>query len=385
MHIGTPLAEIGQRAGLPEPAHHARSANRGGRRFVGEPLERGQVDRLGRKPQHRVVGRRLEIGDQRSQRIEARFGIAPEKMSQRGEAMLLDRIDLFLGKLGRRAMLRHARQRAESAVALVPARTSGDLRHLGRQQTAHADAVELGQPGKGDVIDIEIEPHADRVGRDDVVDLAALEERDLLVAGFGTECSHHHCRPAAKPPQHLGDGVDLVGAEGHDRAARRQARELARPDMRQGGKPRPVRYLRFGDQLAHQRFERGRAEQHRFLTAAGVQQPVGKDMAALAIGTDLRFVKRHECRPGSVARHGFGGAAHIARILGFDPFFTRDQRDGIIALDRPDPVVDLARQQPQRKAHAAARMRDHALDREMRLAGVRGPEDRLDRAALHAP
>src|SRR6185295_3915815 len=44
-------------------------------------------------------------------------------------------------------------------------------------------AVELAIGGEGDVIDIEIEPHADGVGGDQVVDVAGLVERDLGVAG----------------------------------------------------------------------------------------------------------------------------------------------------------------------------------------------------------
>ena len=80
--------------------------------------------------------------------------------------------------------------------------------------------------------DVEVEAHADGVGRDDVVDLALLEEFDLLVACFGAQRAHHHCRPAAMTPQHFGDGVDLVGREGDHRAALGQARKL--PGARMG-------------------------------------------------------------------------------------------------------------------------------------------------------
>ena len=51
----------------------------------------------------------------------------------------------------------------------------------------------------------------------------------------------------------------------------------------------------------------------------------------------------------------------------------------LLALHRDDPVVDLARQQPQRKADDARRMAAHPLDREVGLAGVGGPENGPDR------
>ena len=385
MDIGPALAEVGQRAGFPEPPHHSGAAHIGGHGFLGQALERGEIDRLRCEPQRGISGRGLEIGDQCGERRETRLGLAPVQMRERRETMLLDRVDLFLGELGRSPMLGRTRQRTEGPVTLVAARTPGDLRHLGWQQAAQPHAVELAQPGEGDMVHIEIEPHPDGVGGDDVIDLAILEQCDLLVARFGAQCAHHHRRAAAEPPQHLGHGVNLLRAEGDDGAARRQPRQLARSDMRERGKARAIGNLGFGDQLPHQRLERGRAQQHGFLAAARVEQPVGEDMAALAVGTDLRFVQGHERGPRTVARHGFGGAAHIACALGLDAFLARNQRDCRIAFDRAHPVVDLAREQPQRKAHASARMRNHALDRQMRLAGIGGPEDRLDRAILHAP
>ena len=53
------------------------------------------------------------------------------------------------------------------------------------------------------------------------------------------------------------------------------------------------------------------------------------------------------------------------------PVIERD-RLGADALD--ELVVDLAREQPQRQADDAGRMREHALDGEMRLAGIGRPE-----------
>ncbi len=254
-------------------------------------------------------GRGLEIGDQRGKRIEARFGFAPEQLGQRRETMLLDRVDFFLGKFGRGPAADPAAQRPEGAVALVASRAPGNLRHFGRDQPPGADPVELGQPGKGDVGDIEVEPHPDRIGGDDVIDLAILEQRDLLVARFRAQRPHHHRRATAKPAQHFGDRIDLFGTEGDDRTARRQPRQLARPDVLQRGKARPLGDLGLGNQLADQRCQRCRAQQHGLLAAARVEQPVGEQVPALAVGGQLRLVERDKGAVAAVARHCFDGAA----------------------------------------------------------------------------
>ena len=128
-------------------------------------------------------------------------------------------------------MAARAGQRAESSVAVVPPGASGDLRHLRRGQPALALAVELRQASEGNMIEVEVEPHADRVGGDKVIDLARLEHGDLLVACFRAERAHNHRRAAAKPAQQLGHGIDLLGTEGDDGAARRYPAELLRSGM----------------------------------------------------------------------------------------------------------------------------------------------------------
>ncbi len=213
--------------------------------------------------------------------------------------MLLDRVDLFLvefgsGRIVTAAHLRHARQRAEAAIGLVPPGTPGDLRHFGGRQAPLAHAVELRQRGEGDMADIEVQPHADGVGGDDVIDLARLEQLDLAVARFGTERAHHHRAAAAKPAQHFGHGVDLLGAEGDDRTARGRRDSLRRPGMGQRGETRPLDDFGFGLQRAHHRRQRGRAQQHRLFPPARMQQPVGEDMPAFPVRAELRLVQRHE-------------------------------------------------------------------------------------------
>ena len=108
MRVGALLAEIGQLARPPRTGGHCpavvtSSAISGS---LGQALEHGEVDRLGRRGKLRSsVGRASRSPISTSQRIEARLGLAPEQVGERREAVLLDRVDLFLAEFERR---RHA-------------------------------------------------------------------------------------------------------------------------------------------------------------------------------------------------------------------------------------------------------------------------------------
>jgi hypothetical protein len=108
--------------------------------------------------------------------------------------------------------------------------------------------------------------------------------------------------------------------------------------------------------------------------AARVQQPVGEEMAAFGIGRHLHLVDGEE-RHLAVERHGFDGADEIACAGWRDLLFAGDQRDLRSPLDLHDAVVIFARQQAQREADHARLVAEHALDGEVRLAGVGGTED----------
>jgi hypothetical protein len=133
--------------------------------------------------------------------------------------------------------------------------------------------------------------------------------------------------------------------------------------------------LGVGHQPAHQRPDRVGAQEHRFREPARMQQARGEDVAALAIGTELDLIDREELdRP--VERHRLDGADEIGRIGRQDLLFAGDQSDRTGTAQLDDPVIIFPRQEPQRKADHAALMIEHALDREMGLAGVGRTEDR---------
>jgi hypothetical protein len=98
---------------------------------------------------------------------------------------------------------------------------AGDLGELGRLEVASDAAVKLAEGGEGDMIDRQVEAHADGVGGDEVVDLAGLEEGDLGIAGARGEGAKDDSSAAAEGAEALGGAVDLLGGEGDDGAARR--------------------------------------------------------------------------------------------------------------------------------------------------------------------
>ena len=119
------------------------------------------------------------------------------------------------------------------------------------------------------------------------------------------------------------------------------------------------------------------AEEQRLLLAAGVEQPVGEDVAAVGVAAELDLVDGEEVGA-DVDRHRLDGADPVGRPRRHDPLLAGDERHHRGAAQRDDAVVDLAGEQAQRQADHAAAVREHPLDRVVGLAGVGRPEDRGD-------
>ena len=216
-----------------------------------------------------------------------------------------------------------------------------------------------------------IEPHADRVGGDQIIDVARLIERPApRVRGLRNE---YHRGPAALAADQFGDLVDLGSREGYDRGAARQPRQFLLAREVQGREARAAQDIGAGEQLLHHAPHGRGAEHQRFLAAAPVEHAVGEHVAALEIGAQLNLVDRNE-RHVEIARHRLDGGDPEARVRRLDLLLAGDQRDGVRADPLDALVIDLAREQSQRQPDDTARMRQHALDRQMRLAGVGRPE-----------
>ena len=233
------------------------------------------------------------------------------------------------------------------------------------------------------MIDVEIKSHADGVGRHQIVDFAGLVERDLGVARARRQRAQHDRGAAALTADQFRNGVNFICREGDDRGTAWQSRQLLLTSEAQLRQPRPADDADTWQQPFDNRPHRGCAEYQRLLAPAPVQDAVGEDMAALKVGGELDFVDGKE-RHIEVGRHRLDGRDPEARIGRFDFFLAGHERDRIRADPLNRLVVNFARQQPQRQANQAGRMRQHSLDGEMGLAGISRTEHSGDAGAARA-
>src|SRR5690606_10877558 len=115
---------------------------------------------------------------------------------------------------------------AKRSVAPRASGAAGDLREFGGIEAAMLVAIELAVGGKGDMVNIEIEAHADGVGGDEKIDIAVLIELDLGVACARRKRAKDDGGAAALTADQFGDRVYFLGGKGDDRRAARQAREF---------------------------------------------------------------------------------------------------------------------------------------------------------------
>ena len=321
-------------------------------------------------------GRGRQRPDQRLGALEVERRAPPHQAPHGGEAVLLDRAHHALVQRGQRV------ERAEGAVALVAPGPPRDLRQLRRGEVALVLAVELPQRGERDVVDVEVQAHADRVGGHDVLHLAGLIEGDLGVPCARGQRAEHHRGAAAARLQPGRERVDLVGAEGDDRGARRQPAEPAPARVPQLGEAHLTTEVRVGQERAPDRRHPVRAEEPRLATAAQPEQPVGEDVPALAMRGELDLVDGDEVHH-ALGRHRLDRAHPVPRARRGALLFPRDEGHRGFADLRGDPVVDLTRQQAQRQPDHARVVLEHALHRAVRLPGVGGPERQGELGVRH--
>ncbi len=372
------LAVIGDLAHFPQPLDVGARPGHGAYLVLARRVVEHQ-DILGdRGARHRVLGRRHgKCRLQGADRREVEIGVAPLDDLDRFEGVRLQR----LRKLG--LEWRTASRGAEGAVAGGAPGPPRDLGEFGGTQFAELITVELSVGGERDVIDVEIEAHADGVGRHQIVDVAGLVERHLRIARARRQRAEHHGGAAALAANQLRNRVHLLGRECDDGRAPRQPRELFFAGEAQLRQPRAAHNADAGEQPFDDRPHRGGAEDQCLLAAAPVQDAIGEDVAALEVRGQLDFVDGEE-RHIEVARHGFDGGDPEARIGRLDLLLAGDERDCV----RPHPfyraVVNLAGKQPQRQADQPGRMRQHPFDGEMGFAGIGRPQHGGDAGAAGA-
>ena len=192
-------------------------------------LQRQLVLLYRRARQTGIVRQHVQRGGQGLQRREIQIRIAPLQGRDGIEAVVFQRLNQIL--VERRA----APGAPKGSVVHVPARAPRDLPEFRAGQATKAPSVEFAIGGEGDVIDVQVQTHADRVRGDNVIDVAVLIEINLGVTGFWAERANHHRRAAPLALDPLGDGVDFLRRKGDDGASRRQPRYLALASIGQAG------------------------------------------------------------------------------------------------------------------------------------------------------
>ena len=315
------FAKVRYQAAIPQPPH--RRAAMGhvlNFRVAPERAERDQVVRVPRPAEARMRRLPFKRGHQRRNGAEIERGVAPFQRADGHEAMLHDRQRGFV--IQRRGVAGDA----ERSVRLVPPGPARDLRDLGGGELPVAAAVEFGETREGDMFQVEIQAHADGVGRHQVLDIPVLIKRDLRVACAGRQRPHHHRCAALLPPYQLSDCVDLIGREGDDSRPCGQAADFLDPGVGQGGQPGPRGDPRARQQRLNAPAHGVGAQKQRLPPPARAQQPVGKDMAAVRVGAKLDLVHRDEIRA-PIQRHRLHRAEVILSGGRRDLFFARQQGD----------------------------------------------------------
>ena len=104
-----------------------------------------------------------------------------------------------------------------------------------------------------------------------------------------------------------------------------------------------------------------------------MQQPVGECVPAFKVSGQLHLVDRdkfHICD----RRHGFNGADMEPGTLGANLLFARYESHGSLSDLVDNTIIDFAGQQAQRQAYHSRFVRNHALNRQMRFAGIGWPQ-----------
>ena len=375
---GRYLAIVGHLADVPQPLDRGTRLGEGADVVVARGMLQHQDVFGDRRAGQAVFFRRLgERSLQRADRREIERGVAPLEHFDRLERMAFERLHEF--SLERRA----SAGGAEGAVAGGAAGAAGDLRELGRIELSELIAVELAVGGKRDMIDVEIEPHADGVGGDKVFDVPRLVEVDLRIARARAQRSQHHGGAATLTADQFGDRVDLLHRERHDGGAAGKPSDLLFAGEGKLRQPRPGQDMRARQEPLDHRPHGLGAEHQCFLASAAIEHAVGEDMAAFEIGAELHLIDGEE-RDVEIARHRLDGRHPVTRMRRLDLLLAGDQRDCLGAYAGRNLVVDLARQQPQRQPDDAGGMAEHALDGEMGLAGIGRPEHGGDAGAAGA-
>ena len=366
------VAVVGDLADFPKPLHVLlRFGEVAGGRVTGQGFQRQKVGIGLGTGEALLLRQHVERLLEPFQRAEVELAVAPLQHAHGIEIVALEALHhLGLEGIG---LAGHA----EGAVIHVAAGTARHLAEFRRIELAILKAVEFARRGEGHMVHIHVKAHAHGIGGHDVIDVTRLIQCHLRIAGAWAECPKHHGGTAVLAANEFCRGIDHVGREGDDGRAAGQARELLLASVEQLRESRARDEGDAWQQLLEYGAHGARTQQHRLVTAAAVDDAVGEDVAALEVSAELHLVDGEEGHL-DVGWHRLDGADPVARLDGNDLFLTRHQRHGGIACAGPHLVINLTRKKPEREADHAAAVPQHALHREVGLAGVGGAKHGSD-------
>ena len=143
------------------------------------------------------VAQRLQGADET--RLWAKLAVFFHLLERRRETGLSQRLQLAFKRRREQVVVSLFRRRHDPHVRVVETvspRTTGDLSGLGRRQFAHLASVEFGHCRENHALDVQVQPHPDRIGRDEnvVAAIGLVKQLSLPRARFRRQTSINDAR-----------------------------------------------------------------------------------------------------------------------------------------------------------------------------------------------
>ena len=240
-------------------------------------LQRHQVVRITRLGQRLMIWRFLKRPNQPIDRTELQRVIAPNQLLKRRKPVIHDRAcDLI-------RQCRRIPGDTKGAVLLPAPSAPRDLCQFIGRQRPHPTAIKFRQAGKGNVINIKVQPHPNRIRRDQKINLAFLIHRHLRIARARRQRPHHNRRTAPLTPNKFRNRIDVFNGKPDNRRPWTHPADLLLPRISQIA--HAITRQKIG--LGHKRGDgppHGRCPQkQRFMQPTCAQQPICEHMAPFRI------------------------------------------------------------------------------------------------------
>ncbi len=217
----TDASKIGKAAHLPQKL--GRSTISGARHHLcvrSQGFQRDQVVGVTRTHQMFVQTWRFKRADQRLWRAKLQVGVAPHQFLLWRKPVVHDRLGHLIGQKRRLA------RDAERPVVHMPPSTPRNLRQFMRKKRAHTPPIEFLQRRKRHMVDIKVQPHANRIRGNQVINITVLVHLNLRVAGPRAKRTHHNGHATLLTAHQLGDGVKVINGKPNNRRTPRHPADL---------------------------------------------------------------------------------------------------------------------------------------------------------------